>query len=147
VGGHKDNVAFRVNPIEQTFTLDKTDAHYGNEQGSTTVTIRQASQEAAETIDQLYALVKRRYSDDVPGEVVVEQKLSIQTLRRTQAFHTLVSSNIEDEKGKLLFTEKVTCCEDKFKAAFGALPTDVVDEIMECVYKVNLKWGPEGNEF
>jgi hypothetical protein len=138
-------MAFRIKPVEQTFSLDKTDKEYGNEIGSTIVRVRQASQSSVEAIDDLNALIQRKYEDKNPGEVVVSQKWSYQALRRVQAFHTLSECNIEDENGKILFPESVLKDQDKFQNAWGKLPPIVVDEIMEKIYIVNVSWGPAGN--
>lgn len=145
MGRDSTKLAFRIKPVEQTFSLERTDKEYGNEIGSTVIRVRQASQSSVEAIDDLYALIQRKYEDKSPGEVIVSQRWSIQALRRVQAFHTLVECNIEDENGKTLLTESILKDQDKFQQAWGKLPPLVVDEIMEKIYTVNVSWGPAGN--
>ena len=145
MGRDSTKLAFRLSPVEQTFTLEKTDAEFGNEEGSTTIRIRQASQSSVEEIDELYALIQRKYEDKNPGEVVISQRWSIQALRRVQAFHSIIQCNIEDENGKLLFNDDVMKDPKKFQTAWGKLPPAIVDEIMEKIYIVNVSWGPAGN--
>jgi|WetSurSiteA1Bulk_404760.scaffolds.fasta_scaffold10343_3 hypothetical protein len=136
--------SFRISPIEETFPLDETDAAYGLEPNSTHVRIRQATQAANERIESLYNLIERKYNEKEPGMVYTQQRFSIAALYRTEAFETIISCDIEDEGGKLLFGEETRKSEEKFREAWGKLPDLVVREIIKCVHKVNVSWAPEG---
>jgi len=138
--------SFKISTIEETFSLDKTDAEYGLDPGSTHVRIRQASQSANERIEALYNLVETRYNDLEPSLRIVQQKFSITALHRTEAFLTMVSCDVEDEDGKLLFDDKTLKNEELFKQAWGKLPPLVCNEIIECIFKVNVSWNPNQGE-
>jgi hypothetical protein len=129
-------------PIEKEFHLEETDKTYGVE-GQTRVTIRQATQRAHERRENLYSEILKKYSSEHPGEVTLIQNFSVSEIQRVEAFLTIVNSNIETEKeGELLFTSDVLKSEKKFQEAWGTLPIDVAEEIMQCVYKVNISWNP-----
>lgn len=139
-------MSIRLSIIEKEFVLERSDKLYGNDAGKTTVTIRQATQSQNERIEGLFKGIKRRYNDKTPDEVIVEQEFSVSELRRIQAMTTLIGSNIENEAGELLFPPEILAGkgrepnEKKFQIAWGQLPMDIVDEIMEKVYEVNISW-------
>lgn len=129
-------------PIQEEFTLEKTDALFGC--SGTRVTIRQATQEQHERRSTLFENLVREYDSKNSGERLrTIQKYNEPELRRMEAFLTVVSSNIEAEDGAQLFRAGMT--EVEFQKAWGLLPPSVAAEIHSKVLLVNKLWaGPEG---
>lgn len=140
-----------VAPIEETFTLDKSDAQYGTDGEPTRVTIRQATQAHNEKRSAIFSEVTRVMGQDSSNEEIqLRQRWSLEELKRIEVFLTLIDCNILDEKGHPLFSfrnsknnQEIDMSLQEFSAAFGKLPPDVAQEIHDKVLKVNLTWsGP-----
>lgn len=143
-----------VDPIVKTFTLEETDAIYGNEgDESTTVTIRQATQAQHEHRQQIFATLERRFNDYAPEETRLVQTTNSEELKRTEAFLTLVDCNITKDNGKkplFLFKKgkdglpELDMRKDDFNEAWGQLPPDIASEIHSKIIELNVMWNPRG---
>jgi len=141
-----------VAPIEETFTLDRSDAQFGTDGEPTRVTIRQATQAHNEKRSAIFSEVTRVMGQDSTSneEIQLRQRWSLEELKRIEVFLTMIDCNILDEKGKPLFgfrsnksSQELDMSLQEFSAAFGKLPPEVAEEIHEKVLKVNLTWaGP-----
>lgn len=138
-----------VAPIEQTFTLDKTDAKYGTDGSPTTVTIRQATQDQNEKRSLIYSKIIQKYNA-TERSMEQEQIFSIEQLKRIEVYLTLVGCNILSEKNEPLFRfrnknnmQYIDMTDFEFALAWGVLPPDIAAEIHGKVMEVNLTWaGP-----
>ncbi len=145
-----------TSPIFKTFALDKTDDKYKVEDdASTTVTIKQATQNEHERRQDLFSVLERKYKELVPDEITLVQRISFEELKRLETYLTMVECNIKGQDGKDLFPSKKAKGKDpvlamkrgQFDEAWGALPPDVAREIHAKVLEVNLMWaGLEGEE-
>lgn len=142
-------------PIYKSFTLDRSDARYGNDGEATIITVKQAAQHEHERRQQLFATLERRYSDLSPDQMTLVQTISMEEIKRMEVWLTLCESNIEDEDGKDLFPSKkaknghpqLALTQGQFVEAWGKLPPDVAEEIHEKVLEVNFIWsGASGEE-
>jgi hypothetical protein len=141
-------------PVIQIFTLEKTDARYGEEGASpTTVTVRQATQGQHEERQQIFATLERRYDDLAPEVVSLVQKANMEELKRREAYLTMVSCDITYEDGKKpLFPSRkgkdglpvLDMTRSEFDVAWALLPPDVAAEIHEKIIELNIMWGPRG---
>lgn len=131
--------------IKQEYLLEMTDAKYGSEGDPTTVTIRQATQGAAESRDQLFSRVSREFTEE---KFSVSQTISSEQVKRKEAYLTLCSSNLMDENGDALFKSdkdgNLDMTENEFKVAWSKLPSDIATEIHQKVIEVNISWSAEG---
>lgn len=137
-------------PVEQTFTLDKTDERYPIEATNdevperTTVVIRQATQAQHERRSDLFSKLTSRVSDN-PDIVEVVTRFSFPELQRIECFLAMRGCNILDEDGQALFKFKNgSIGEYEFNRAWGKLPPSVCDEIHEKVLEMNPTWGKMG---
>ena len=135
-------------PIEETFTLDKTDEMYKTQ--GTTVTIKQASQGEHKKRSDIYAnLLTRFRQDDDTVEVV--QRFSPPELQALDVRLTMTDCNILNEDDKPLFKfakdgKGRMYIEDivAFQKAWDLLPVEVCEEIHDKVLAVNPTWGNQG---
>ena len=141
-------------PIEDTFTLDRSDAAYGNDGEPTRVTIRQATQGQNEKRSHIYSEVTNviNRQEEFGAELQLRQHWSLEELKRMEVFLTMVDSNIMSPTGEQLFKfstkgnrQFLDMSTNEFKDAFGSIPADIALEIHEKVLKVNPSWdGPLG---
>jgi hypothetical protein len=117
------------------------------------VVIRQARQSEQEAHDNLFAETTRIWNDNsTGGEMRIMQRVSVGEVQRTEAFLTLVESNLVHENSQPVFRfgplatgrSGLIMDSNAFAAAWGALPHEVAAEIHEKVRLVNPQWGPEG---
>jgi len=137
-------------PIEQEFTLDRSDELYGTDGEPTRITVRQATQAQNEKRSRVFSEVQRvmkaRTEDD---SFTLQSNWSNEELKRTEAFLTLVDCNLLDENDKSLFKFKkdksgkqyLDMSNYEFAEAWGKLPPVIANEIHEKVVEVNLTWG------
>jgi hypothetical protein len=147
-------MGFRLSPpVIETFTLDETDQRYGLAQGSTTVTLRQATQSQHERRQDLFSqLTSKMPSTGSIETIELIRRLNDPELARTEIYLTIIDCNIEDEDGKSLFkfskdksgNSWLDMNEVDFRKAFGKLPIEVAEEIHTKVLEVNKDWGPLG---
>lgn len=141
-------------PVEKTFTLDISDAHFGNDGDPTKVTIRQAKQGAIETRSFIYSEVTNIINAkvDLSAEMQLRQKWSIEELKRMEVFLTLVACDVLDSDGTALFKfrmdgekQVLDMNERSFKLAWSKLDGIIAAEIHSKVMEVNPDWdGPLG---
>lgn len=132
-------------PLEKTFKLDQFDPT-----GETFVIVRQATQAQHERRAELFDEITRIYNDAVAGETQIKQRISVEELKRIEVMLTLAECNILDEDGATpLFTfvqergrPRLAMTENRFKEAWGKLPTEVAEEIHKKIREVNPTWGP-----
>lgn len=138
-------------PFEQEFQLERTDEQFKVKDGSTSVTIRQATQEAHERRANLFSNIVRELSSNEDDADIVRliQRFSFEELKRIEVFLTMKGCNILDDKGKPLFrfSSSGRISEKNFNEAWGILPPMVAEEIHEKVLDLNLDWRPQGEEF
>lgn len=137
-------------PVEEKFTLEKTDKAYDSEGSS--VTIRQATQYEHEKRQAVFADLRSRFGDDGTMFELV-QSLNQPELHRVEVMLTMSEANLLDENGDSLFKFKednkgrsrIAMSEKDFATAWGGLPLIVTGEIIEKVHEVNTDWaGLEG---
>lgn len=134
-------------PLEEEFELERTDQRFGIKDGSTTVTIKQATQRGHEKRAALFSNIVRELSSNDEADMVrLIQRFSFEELKRIESYLTMAGCNILDENGKPLFRfdAKGRIPEGKFNDAWGQLPPLVAEEIHEKVLEVNVDWQPEG---
>jgi len=140
-------------PLEKDFTLDKSDALFGNDGEPTRITVRQATQAQHERRSRLWEELTQEVIGDYsnPDAVRLIQRISVPEIHRIEAFLTLVGCNILDDDGEPLFKVKsikgrqyLDMNEREFTKAWGKLPPEVAREIHEKVVEVNPTWGPRG---
>lgn len=129
-------------PIEKVCELTETDRLFGS--SGTVVVIRQASQAGHERRSELFSTLVSEHKENSNDDNSVRyiQRFSILELMRIEAYLTVVSSNIIDENGHLLFKEGMS--EFSFNRAWGKLPPSVAREIHDKVLEVNPDWLPLG---
>jgi hypothetical protein len=119
------------------------------------VTVRQASENENISRNDMFAKSTRIFDDNELGEIRVQQEYNRRKLWRREAYLTLASiSGINDPDGNPLFRTKDgkdgerisrAMTETEFNEMWGALPSSVVDEIVEqCVHEVNVTWAAKG---
>ena len=143
-----------ISPIYKTFTLDRTDAKYGTDGESTSVTVKQAAQYEHERRQDLFSRLERRYNELQPEEMTLVQNISMEELKRKESYLTIVECNILDVSGNLMFPSRkgrsglpeLDMSEQQFNTAWGKLPPDVASEMHEKVLEVNLMWGGASGE-
>jgi hypothetical protein len=144
-----------IAPVYKTFSLDRSDEKYGTDGEPTMITVKQATQAEHEQRQQLFATLERKFRETEPDEVSLVQTVSMEELKRLEAWLTLVECNINDEKGKDLFPSvkgkngipRLKMTRQQFNQAWGKLPPDVAAEIVDNVLEVNIIWaGKEGEE-
>ena len=137
-------------PVEEIFTLDKTDKAYDSE--GTSITVRQATQYEHEKRQAVFADLRSRFGEDGTMFELV-QSLNQPELHRVEVMLTLSNANLQDEDGDLLFKFKedskgrsrIAMTEREFTKAWGGLPLIVTGEIVEKVHEINTDWaGPAG---
>jgi len=136
-------MAFKLTaPIVKEYDLVKTDKHYESE--GTWVKIRQATQKENEERARKFSQIVRKIEIDELGneQISVVQDFCVPELMRIEARLTLVESNIEDEKGKPLFKERMPAA--AFDRAWGLLAPIVAYEIHDKVLEANPTWAPAG---
>jgi hypothetical protein len=142
-------------PVYKTFTLDESDAKYGNEGDPTTIVVKQATQREHELRQDLFATMEQKYKALQPDEVTMVQTLSFELLKKTEAWLTLAECTYLDENEKPLFPSKkskegvptLTMSKAQFFDAWGSLFPDVANEIHRKIREVNAIWrGAEGED-
>jgi hypothetical protein len=136
-------------PIEKSFVLEISDAHFGNDGEPTKITIRQATQDANERRSFIYSEVTNIISQNVlSAEMQLRQRWSLEELKRMEAFLTLVHADILDVDGTPLFRFKteenrqvLDMNQNEFKKAWGKLDPIIAAEIHQKVMEVNVDWG------
>lgn len=137
-------------PLEKTFTLDISDEIYGNDGEPTKVTIRQATQGAVEKRSFIYSEVTNIVSQasQLSAEMQLRQKWSLEELKRTEAYLTMVGCDVLDADGTTLFKFKtvgdrlqINMSEREFKVAWNKLDPIIAAEIHSKVLEVNPDWG------
>lgn len=135
-----------IPPLEEEFTLTKSDAALGNDKEGddpTKVKIRQATQSAHDARMSLWAKFDKKFEiGDVDTNVTVSQSVSPAEVRKLEVFLTMIDCNLQDEKGERLF--KFPLKKDEFSKAWGVLPPLVALEIHEKVLAVNPMWNVSG---
>jgi len=133
-----------ISPIKKEFHLEKSDKEFDTTDGSTMVTIRQATQGDFELVRDLTSELQREYSE---GKIRYNQRISFDDIRRKQVFTTLCGSNITDETGKkslFKFEDGSLKDEKLFTLAWSKLPPIVAQEIHEKVLEMNPLWNEDG---
>mgnify|MGYP001236361293 CR=1 FL=1 len=137
-------------PVFKTFRLEKTDEKYGDGGEPTTIQVRQATQKEHEERMQLFSILKREYEDERPDTMTLVQVLSLEELKRKEAWLTLAECNILDPQGNALFkfrkgdNPRIEMTMTQFAVAWGLLPPDVANEIHDRILEVNLVWTGQG---
>lgn len=143
-----------LSPVVQTFPLLTVDP-----EGEVTVTIRQVRAGDQIRINEMYAM-RRRVWDYAPGEdearsVKLESHYNEAKVKRLMAFLTVSDCNLinlDTEMPIFKFKEdkngfsRVDMTEDAFNRLWDALPSEVTDEIVDCIFEVNPQWGPNAGE-
>jgi hypothetical protein len=132
------------------FTLDKSDKHYGTDGEPTKIAVRQATQAQNEKRSRVFSEVSQVMDGRSPSSIELSQRWSMEELKRTEAFLTLVSCNIKGEDNKSLFKfskdggkQYLDMSDIEFREAWGSLPPIVANEIHSKVLEVNTTWsGP-----
>ena len=131
-------------PLERTYKIVVPEEFVGDDGDNTfTATIRQARMRDAARRAEVFAKTVRQFSDD---ETNVRQLWTVPELRALEAQLTMVSCDIEDENGNLLFGDRQRHNEKQFNAAWGRLPEQVADLITEKVLDMNPQWDWEREE-
>ena len=132
-----------IAPVEQIFTLDKTDLKYHNEGEPTRIKVRQAAQLENEGRSNIFNEIIREIRPDVEADRLIF-RYSKPTIDRTEVRLVLAECNILGMDGKPLFHfGKDGHCDmaaEAFRKAWGELPVDVCAEIHEKVLIVNPDW-------
>lgn len=138
---------FRISlPQIQQFPLTGIDPS-----GETIVEIKQATQAA---VERRAAATESRTHILGEGEnqVKIISKFNYPELQRVEAYLTMTSCNVEAADGGHLFKFKqsrsgfpmLDMSEEDFELAWGRLPSEVADEIHNCVLAVNPMWSFNG---
>ena len=126
-------------PIEQEFTLDKSDKEFENKGSPTTVSIRQATQGEYERREKLYRTFDRSFNEE---GYTVTQKFDANDLFRLEVELTLSACNIVDENDKPIFKFKnAKISPYDFLNGWNQLHPTIAREIHEKVIEVNPLWG------
>jgi hypothetical protein len=137
-------------PLEKEYHLVKTDKAFDVPEGEPTrVTIQQATQRAHERRAALFAqIIRETTRGDTEDVVRFIQRYSFEELKRIECYLTMVSCNILDVNGNLLFkyNSNGKISEDAFKVAWDTLIPSVAQEIHDCVLDLNIDWRPLGEE-
>jgi hypothetical protein len=137
-------------PLEKTFVLEISDEVFGNDGDPTTVTIRQARQDAIEKRSYIYSEVTNILNATVElgAEMMLRQKWSIEQLNRMEVFLTMVGCDVLDVDGQPLFKfrsengrQVLDMSERQFNVAWGKLDGVIASEIHSKVLEVNPNWG------
>lgn len=143
-----------IAPIYKTFTLTRSDELYGNKDDPTTITVKQASQREHAQRQDVFSSLERRYDERIPEEVRLVQNVSIENLKRLQAWLTLVECGITDIADAPLFpsakdknsNSELKMNQTQFNLAWGLLPPEIVEEISEKILEVNPIWSGRTGE-
>lgn len=128
-------------PIEEEFTLEKSDREMGNEDDPTIVRIKQASEGDNLRRMQLWKRFERKM-DLSDSSWSVLQDVSPAEVKRKEIYLTMTACNIQKPDGDPLFTFPMD--EKAFNDAYALLPPMIADEIYEKVLAVNITWAFEG---
>jgi hypothetical protein len=120
--------------------------------GETIVVARQATEAENILRSQMFAKTTRVLSDEEVGDVRIEQDYNARLLRRKEAYLSLCKIEGIQADGAELFRSGVTAdgqrissgmSETEFNSAWGKLPPEVANAIMEVVYRANPDWNPK----
>jgi hypothetical protein len=141
-----------VAPLYKTFELKKTDAAYGNDGDPTTVTIKQARQHEHASRQDMYKELKREWNaEDDPNKITLIQAIAMEEVHREEAWLTMVECNLLGPDGEPMFPSvkgkddqpRLRMSKRDFQKAWGQLWPDIVEEIIDKIYEVNLLWDPQ----
>ena len=133
-------------PVEKEFFLVKTDKEFGDEEGATKISVRQAATGEVTSRNNLFTDFKRTY--EVDGDITVTQHISFDDIKRYEVYLTLSACNIIGLDGNPLFTFNKGRLKDEaaFKIAWDLLPVTASREIHSKVLDMNPQWPREGDE-
>jgi hypothetical protein len=131
--------------LSQEFELVEPDKIWNVGGEPTRVAIRQATNGDDMARNRLFALVAKEYGAD--DSVKYTSTLSIDDVHCKEAYLVLASCNVETAGGKALIkfkNDKVDMSEFDFADAWGQLPREYAEAIIELIGQVNPHWTPEG---
>jgi len=130
-----------MTPVEQTISLLEYD-----EEGTTTVTFRQALRGAVEAIAAMYAKSTMEWDDNSGGRVRQETEVNQRAVETKMVSLTLAESNLlwDDDTPVFKFSKRGAfsqlSSEAEFLAAWERLPAELAEEIFTACLTVNPQW-------
>jgi hypothetical protein len=109
------------------------------EEGTINVTFRQAQNADELELSALFAERREIFDTSEPTKTTFVSQQNLAILRATEVRLTMDSCDIQNRKGRKLFSSGMS--EPEFLKAWGQLPTEWADEIYNRCLFMNPQWG------